>query len=200
MLHQVPSLDRLLKVLQKIPYLASRNIYRVATFFLKLKPEQLDILCTVLQEAKTNVHHCSTCFYWQEKNRACSFCSSKKRDQGLVCVIESWQDLIVIEKTEGYHGVYHILGGAICPLEGVGPDDLTITALQKRIDDGGVTEVILALNQTPEGEATSAYINRKLKDKGVTISCLARGIPVGSLIESMDRVTVYKALSERRLF
>jgi recombination protein RecR len=200
MIHNIPSLERLLKMLQKIPYLASRNIYRVATFFLESKTEQIDMMCTILQQAKVRVRHCNVCFYWHEIDRLCSFCSSATRDKTVICVVESWQDLIAIEKTQGFTGVYHILKGVICPLEGIGPDNLTIVPLKERVEKGGISEIILALNQTPEGEATNAYINRILKHTGVMISCLARGVPVGSLIESMDRVTVYKALSERRPF
>ena len=105
-----------------------------------------------------------------------------------------------MKKTASYEGVYHVLGGVICPLEGVGPEQLSIDALVARVDQKNITEVILATNQTPEGEATAAYIAHALKDKHVAISCLARGIPVGSTLEFMDRLTVYKALSERRPF
>jgi recombination protein RecR len=115
-------------------------------------------------------------------------------------VVETWQELLTIEKTGGYDGVYHVLGGVICPLEGVGPEQLTIDALIKRVDEKGIAEIILATNQTPEGEATASYIAHKLKGKAITISCLARGIPVGSTLEFMDKLTVYKALSERRPF
>ena len=129
------------------------------------------------------------------------FCADTRRDHTLVCVVETWQELIAIEKTEGYKGVYHVLGGAICPLEGIGPEDLSIELLAKRVGvDTRIKEIILATNQTPEGEATAAFIARKLRDNDVRVSCLARGIPVGSSLEMMDKLTVYKALSERRPF
>jgi recombination protein RecR len=115
-------------------------------------------------------------------------------------VVETWQELIAIEKTGGYTGAYHVLGGAICPLEGIGPENLNIVPLIHRVANSQIAEIILATNQTPEGEATASFIASKLRQSGVKISCLARGIPVGSAIESMDRVTVYKALSERRPF
>jgi recombination protein RecR len=108
--------------------------------------------------------------------------------------------LLAIEKTQGYMGVYHVLGGVISPLEGISVDDLTIEPLIERIEHKNINEVILATNQTPEGEATAAFIARKLRDKNVVVSCLARGLPVGSSLEAMDRLTVYKALSERRPF
>lgn len=200
MLQDTPSLTKLIKTLQQVPYLASKNIYRVASYFLYLDEGKMDQFCAVLKEAKQNITQCSTCFSWREKERNCSLCSSSRRDQSLICVVETWQELLAIEKTGGYTGVYHILGGVICPLEGVGPENLNIIPLLRRVEANQITEVILATNQTPEGEATASFIASKLKNSGIKISCLARGIPVGSSIESMDRVTVYKALSERRPF
>ena len=200
MLHEVPTLDQLIKTLQQIPYLASKNIYRLATYFLQLDPDKIETVCAVLLKARAQVVPCSVCYVWQEKDRSCMFCSSEKRDQTLVCVVETWQELLAIEKTGGYNGVFHVLGGVICPLEGIGPEQLTIQALCTRVVQKGVKEIILATNQTPEGEATAAYIAKKLKETGVVVSCLARGIPVGSSLEYMDRLTVYKALSERRPF
>jgi recombination protein RecR len=202
MLQDTPSLTKLIKTLQQVPYLASKNIYRVASYFLYLEESKVDQFCAALKEAKQNVTQCSTCFSWQERERNCSLCSNSRRDQSLVCVVETWQELLAIEKTGGYIGVYHVLGGAICPLEGVGPENLNIIPLIRRAESQQpkIHEIILATNQTPEGEATASYIASKLKQSGIKLSCLARGIPVGSSIESMDRVTVYKALSERRPF
>jgi len=200
MLKDLPSLEQLIKVLQQVPYLASKNIYRVGSYFLQLDQAKLEHFCEILLEAKSKVIPCARCYTWRETDRDCTFCSSIKRDQKTVCVIESWQELIAIEKTGGYQGLYHVLGGVICPLDGIGPDDLTIQALIERVDKEGIKEIILAMNQTPEGEATMAYIGRKLRGKELVVSCLARGIPVGSHLESIDRLTVYKALSERRPF
>lgn len=200
MLKDLPSFEQLIKVLQQVPYLASKNIYRVGSHFLRLDQEKLEQFCEILLEAKKKVVPCSRCYTWRESDRDCAFCSSIKRDQKTICVIESWQELIAIEKTGGYQGIYHVLGGVICPLDGIGPDDLTIQALLDRVEQENIKEIILAMNQTPEGEATIAYIGRKLKDKQVVVSCLARGIPVGSHLEAIDRLTVYKALSERRPF
>lgn len=199
MFRELPTFAQLIKGLQQIPFLASKNLYRVAEHFLQMDPERVDQFCALLIHAKENIVRCEECFCWQERGRSCAFCSSPKRDKQLVCVVETWQELFAIEKTDGYQGVYHVLGGAICPLEGIGPDELTIAQLIERVDKG-VKEIILATNQTPEGEATAAFIARKLKGKEVIVSCLARGLPVGSSLEAMDRVTVYKALSERRLF
>lgn len=119
----------------------------------------------------------------------------------MICVVETWHDLYAIEKTGAYQGAYHVLGGAICPLDGIGPEDLTIGPLLERVKQG-CREIILAVNQTPEGEATAAFIARKLEPirQDVRITCLSRGIPVGSPLESMDRLTIFKALTERRIF
>lgn len=200
MLDELPSLVQLLKVLQQVPYLASKNLYRVTSHFLHMKQSQIEGFCMALLDAKKKLTKCITCFCWQEVEQSCLFCSSPKRDQLTVCVVETWQEILAIEKTKGYLGVYHVLGGVICPLDGIGPEDLTIESLVERVDKNSVKEIILATNQTPEGEATAAFIAHKLKGKKVQITCLARGLPVGSSLEAMDRLTVYKALSERRPF
>jgi recombination protein RecR len=200
MLEELPTLAHLLKILQQVPYLASKNLYRVAAHFLEMQPQQIAQFCAAIEVAKQRLKKCDTCFYWQEQSAACIFCSSSKRDQTIVCVVETWQEILAIEKTRGYLGVYHVLGGSISPLEGIGAEDLTIDSLLVRAQNGVVKELILATNQTPEGEATATYIARKLKGVSVAISCLARGLPVGSSLEGMDRLTVFKALSERRPF
>lgn len=201
MIHELPnSLKSLIKALQQVPYLASKNIYRVSTYFLEMDQEKMDHFCKTVMHAHKNVVHCSTCFFWMDRGAECVFCASEKRDQTLVCVVETWQELVAIEKTGGYTGVYHVLGGAICPLEGIGPEELRIKQLIQRVQAGGIKELILATNQTPEGEATAAFIAHHIRDFPIVVSCLARGIPVGSSLEYMDRVTVYKALSERRPF
>ena len=200
MIEQVPHLAQLLKLLQQVPYLASKNLYRVATHFLTMNEQQVERFCAMLLQARQHVVQCPICFCWQEKDGNCLFCSAQKRDQTVVCVVETWHELLAIEKTKGYTGVYHVLGGVISPLHGIGPDELTIAPLLARVQQYKVKEIILATNQTPEGEATAAYIARKLADSDLLVSCLARGLPVGSALEAMDRLTVFKALSERRPF
>jgi len=200
MIHDVPSLAQLIKALQQVPYVASKNIYRVASYFLYSDQAKVEHFCKLVLEAKKNVVACPICFVWQERDRKCSFCHAPKRDRTIICAVETWQDLLAVEKTGGYQGVYHVLGGAISPIEGVSPDDLTIAALIRRLQETEIKELILATSQTPEGEATASFIASKLKGKPFTISCLARGVPVGISLESLDRVTVYKALSERRPF
>ncbi len=200
MLDDVPTLAHLLKVLQQIPCLASKNIYRVAAHFLTMDRERLEHFCGALLAAKERVHRCPTCCVWQEAGRNCFLCSSPKRDQSTVCVVESWHEVLLVENTGGYEGVYHVLGGLLCPLEGIGPDDIALDPLVARVSRACVKEVILALSQTPEGKATSGYIAHKLKGVPVILSCLACGIPVGASVEYTDRLTLYNALSERRPF
>jgi recombination protein RecR len=199
MVEKLPTLAQLLKQLQNVPYLASKNLYRVTNHFLSMDDVRIQHFCKTILEAKRNIVPCQVCYTWKEKDKECLICSDPKRDPSIICVVETWQELLTIEKAGGYTGFYHVLGGAICPLEGVGPDDLTLYQLIDRVNDA-IKEVILATNQTPEGEATAAFIASKLKVKQVKVSCLARGIPVGSSLEYMDRVTVHKALTERRPF
>ena len=199
MVNKIPSLLHLYRTLQQVPFLASKNLYKVATYFLKEKDEKVADFCKSLLQARKNIVACEKCAVWYEKKQSCLFCSDPKRDQSIICIVESWQELMTIERTGGFNGVYHILGGAICPLDGIGPEDLTIGILLSRVDET-TKEIILATNQTPEGEATAAFIARKLKDSKVSVSCLARGIPIGSSLEFIDKLTVYKALSERRPF
>lgn len=200
MIDNLPSLVKLVRQLQQVPYLASKNLYKVVHYFLEIDQQKAENFCKVLLEAKLNIDKCTICWTWKEKGSQCSLCFSSKRDKKIICIVESWQDLITLEKTGGYQGVYHVLGGNLSPLEGIGPEDLTIRYLIARVEKDNPSELIFAFNQTPEGEATAAYIAHKLKDRSLRISCLARGLPVGSSLESMDRLTVYKALFERRPF
>ena len=203
MLKHIPTLQRLVRQLQHVPYLASKNLYRVAAHFLSSDRKQVEQLCQAILEAKDKVKPCITCFNWTENEDLCKICSSDRRDKSYICVVETWHDLLAIERSEDYDGVYHVLGGSLCPLEGVGPDNLTINKLLKRVNNT-VKEIIFATNPTPEGEATASFIASKLDDKQkqghLKISRLASGIPIGSSLEYMDRVTIHKALSGRQPF
>lgn len=199
MVDHLPALNQLLRQLQQVPYLASKNLYKVADHFLRMNAAQIQHFCDLLVKARDTIVLCERCFSLKERGGNCIFCASPKRNQGLICVVETWHDLYAIEKTEGYTGVYHVLGGVISPLDGVGPEDLTIDQLIKRAENEMI-EVILATNQTPEGEATAAFIAKQLRSRSVAVSCLARGLPVGSSLGAMDRVTVCKAILERRPF
>lgn len=199
MIEQLPHLAHLIKHLQQVPYLASKNMYRVANYLLSMDEAKAEQFCRAILSAQEHIVRCVVCCTWKERDKECLFCSSPKRDQSIICIVETWQELMSIEKTGGYQGVYHVLGGVISPLDGIGPEDLNLSHLLARIKET-TKEIILATNQTPEGEATASYIASKLKKFPLVVSCLARGVPVGSSLEFMDRLTVYKALSERRPF
>lgn len=199
-MEKLDSLKQFLRNLQQVPYLASKNLFRVAAHFLEMDKEKCEFFCATLLNMKEKLIKCSKCFVWKEKNKDCDYCDSLKRDKSLICVIENWQDLLAMERSADYRGIYHVLGGSISPLDGIGPEDLTINNLYERAKSESVKELILALNQTPEGEVTSAYIANKLKNLDVQITCLARGVPMGSSLEYLDKLTLNKAFIDRRPF
>lgn len=200
MLKHLPSLDRLIRVLQRVPYLASKNIYPVALHFVNLDEEGLKKVCDALVQAQKKIKKCSVCFNFVEEGNVCFLCTDSGRDVTMVCVVETWHDLMALEKAGGYKGLYHILGGALSPLEGITVDKLTIASLLKRLEQKTIQELIFATNPTPEGEATASYIVSKCTNASLKTSKLASGVPIGSHLQTMDRVTVYKALQNRRPF
>lgn len=196
----LPTLQKLIRHLQKVPYLASKNIYRVASYFLTAEPDAIAALCEAMLEAKQNILHCKECFNWTENNALCAICLSASRDKRIICVVETWHDLMAIEKTSGFSGSYHVLGGALNPLEGIGPEQLTIKFLLDRLQKQQIQEIILGTNPTPEGEATASYLASKIQNMGIIVSKFASGIPTGASLEFMDKTTISKALSGRVLF
>ena len=202
-MQMLPTFEKLIRQLKSVPYLASKNIYRVAEHFLEKDKKSLEAFCQILLEVKEHVIRCSRCYNWHEGGTLCAICQKQSRNKEQICIVETWHDLLAIEKSGSYHGVYHILGGALSPLEGVGPEHLTIGPLIKRVAEEHVKELIFATNPTPEGEATASFIVSKLEaldHASVSISKLASGVPIGSSLEYMDRVTIYKALCGRRPF
>ena len=199
MFAHLPVFQQLIRQLQRVPYLASKNVYKVAGYFLSSDQRVLEQFCNTLLDARKKIKLCSRCFNWTESEQLCSICSSQKRDHSTICVVETWFDLFAIENAGEYQGTYHVLGGALCPLEGIGPDQLHIDAFFKRLD-GGVKEVIFATNPTPEGEATASFMWSKISKQPIHLSKLASGVPIGSSLEYMDRVTIGKALLGRRPF
>lgn len=204
MFAQLPVLQKLIRQLQRVPYLASKNVYKVAAYFLTSDDKVIEQLCQTILEAKRAIKSCCVCHNWTENTELCSICSSDKRDKSIICVVETWLDLFAVEKAGGYNGVYHVLGGALCPLDGIGPDNLNIETLLYRVNsvnstNESIKEVIFATNPTPEGEATANLISSKIKVP-LHISKLASGVPTGSSLEYMDRLTIYKALLGRRPF
>jgi len=200
MTKKLPSFDQLVRLLQHIPHVPSKNIFKIADFFLHMTPAEIDQFCTSLKNAHTQISLCKICFFLSEQSVLCEFCTNQNRNKDIICVVETWHDLLAIEKTNAYEGVYHVLGGALSPLDGISIDQLHIDPLVERVKNNQIREIILCTNQTPEGEATAMFVARKLKGLPVTISCLARGLPVGSHVGSSDKLTVYKALTYRRPF
>ena len=188
--------------LQRLPGIGAKSAQRLAYHLLKTPREDVDALCDAMRSVKTNITYCSICSNITPID-PCMFCISPERDVRLICVVEQPENVVAIEKTRGFKGRYHVLGGAIAPLSGIGPDDLKIKPLLMRIaeSDGAqptVREVILATNPTVEGEATALYLARLLKPLGVTVSRIAMGMPVGGDIDYTDEFTMSKALEGRR--
>jgi recombination protein RecR len=187
---------RLIEALQRLPGIGPKGAQRLAFHILKAPREQADALIDAVRDVKARVTYCSVCNNITDAD-PCVFCRSTERDHHVICVVEEPQNVTAIEKTREFKGVYHVLLGALSPLQGVGPDDLKIKGLLSRIADG-VTEVILATNPNVDGEATALYLARLLKPLGVRVTRIAMGVPVGSDLEYTDEITMHKALEGRR--
>jgi recombination protein RecR len=187
---------RLIEELQRLPGIGPKGAQRLAFHILKTPREQTDRLADALREVKERVTYCSVCNNITDVD-PCAFCSSGGRDPHLICVVEEPQNVAAIEKTREFKGTYHVLMGALSPLQGIGPDDLKIKGLLARVNNG-VAEIILATNPNVEGEATAIYLARLLKPLGVKVTRIAMGVPVGSDLEYADEVTMHKALEGRR--
>jgi len=192
-------LIRLVEQLQRLPGIGAKGAQRLAFHLLKNPREDADRLCDAIRAVKERVTYCSVCNNITDSD-PCIFCTGATRDQRLICVVEEPQNVSVVEKTQGFKGLYHVLMGALSPLHGVGPDDLKIKGLLTRVAGGTVEEVILATNPTVEGEATALYLARLLKPLGVKVTRIAMGIPVGSDLEYADEVTMTRAMEGRREF
>jgi recombination protein RecR len=190
-------LTRLVEQLQKLPGIGAKSAQRLAFYVLKNPREDAERLIEAIRDVKDRVTYCSNCNNITDAD-PCVFCTSATRDQRVICVVEEPQNVSVVEKTREFRGVYHVLMGALSPLQGVGPDDLKIKGLLTRVGTGGVDEVILATNPTVEGEATALYLARLLKPLGVRVTRIAMGIPVGSDLEYADEVTMTRAMEGRR--
>jgi recombination protein RecR len=189
-------LTRLIDELQRLPGIGPKGAQRLAFFLLKTPREQTDRLVDAVREVKERVTYCSVCSNITDSD-PCAYCRSDERDHNVICVVEEPQNISAIEKTREFKGVYHVLMGALSPLQGIGPDDLKIRGLLGRITNG-VSEVILATNPNVEGEATAIYLARLLKPLGVRVTRIAMGVPVGSDLDYADEVTMHKALEGRR--
>lgn len=189
------SLERLIEEFSRLPGVGRRSAYRMAMYILKLPREEVIQLSQALVNVKDRIKYCSICWNFTEKD-PCMICVSSKRDRSVICVVEEPGDVHALEKTNEYKGLYHVLGGVLSPLDGIAPEDLKMKELLGRIDTN-VEEVILALNPTVEGEATTIYLTRLLKPLGVKMSRIARGLPVGSDLEYADEATLVWALEGR---
>jgi recombination protein RecR len=189
-------LVRLIEELQRLPGIGPKGAQRLAFHILKTPREQADRLVSAVRDVKEQVTYCSVCNNITDVD-PCMFCSNPDRDRQVICVVEEPQNVSGIEKTREFKGTYHVLMGALSPLQGIGPDDLKIKSLLGRVTDG-VSEIILATNPNVEGEATAIYLARLLKPLGVKVTRIAMGVPVGSDLEYTDEITMHKALEGRR--
>ena len=191
------SLQDLVDQFKKLPGIGAKSAQRLAFHVLRTPREDAERLCQAIRDVKDRVTYCTTCNNITDVD-PCMLCADARRDHRIICVVEEPQNVSVVDRGGGYRGVYHVLMGAISPLQGVGPDDLKIKGLLSRIAGGGVDEVILATNPTVEGEATAIYLARLLKPLGLRVTRIATGIPVGSDLDFADDLTVGKAIDGRR--
>jgi recombination protein RecR len=194
---QPEPLTRLVEELQRLPGVGRKSAQRLAFHILRSPREEADRLCAAVRDLKDRVSHCSVCNNITDVD-PCGYCTDEARDRRVICVVEEVQNVTVVEKTRGFRGTYHVLMGAISPLQGIGPDELKIKGLLARVEAGTVEEVILATNPNVEGEATAIYLARLLKPLGVRVTRIAMGVPVGSDLEYADEVTMNKAMEGRR--
>ncbi|WP_159620938.1 recombination mediator RecR [Ruania rhizosphaerae] len=189
--------QELIDELGQLPGVGPKSAQRIAFHILSADTERVHRLATALTEVKARVRFCEICGNVSEEDQ-CRICRDPRRDGGLLCVVEEAKDVVAIERTREFRGRYHVLGGAINPIDGVGPDDLRIRELMTRLADGEVTEVIIATDPNVEGEATATYLTRMLRPMGIVVSRLASGLPVGGDLEYADEITLGRAFEGRR--
>lgn len=189
-----PALQQLAAALGKLPGIGRKTATRLAFHILNAAPQEGEELARAIMKVKADIRLCPRCFNFTE-DELCLICGDNRRNQKVICVVEDSQNILLLEKTNEYKGLYHVLGGIISPLDGIGPEELHIKELLQRLE--GVEEVIIALNPSTEGEATTIYLSRLIKPQGVKITRLARGIPLGGSLEFVDELTLGKALQTR---
>ena len=194
-----PALENLVEHFAKLPGIGRKTAQRLAFYVLSLPQEEADAFAQSITQAKTAIHCCPVCQNLTEGEGPCAVCASPKRDHSLICVVADPKDVVAMERSREYHGLYHVLHGVISPMNHVGPDDLHIKSLVERVAAGGVEDVIMATNPDTEGEATAMYLARLLKPFQVRVSRLAYGIPVGSQLEYADDATLMRALEGRQI-
>ncbi len=189
-------LERAVGEISRLPGIGRKTALRLALHLLRQDEATVDALAEALLRLRHDVRYCSVCHNISDDD-VCPICSDSRRDASTICVVENVQDVMAIENTQQFHGLYHVLGGIISPMDGIGPSDLNIDSLVKRVEEGGVREVILALSSTMEGDTTNFYISRRLQPLGVTMSVIARGIAVGNELEYTDEVTLGRSIVNR---
>lgn len=197
MLDSIPSFARLVTELAKFPGIGQKTATRLAFFLLRQPVSEAEALAAAICDLKAKIRFCSTCHTVTESD-PCPLCADPARDDRLLCIVEEPQDLVSIERSRSFRGRYHVLHGALSPLDGVGPDQLRIASLLERLREGAVEEVLVATNFSVEGEATALYLGRLIRPLGVRVTRLAYGIPVGSDLEYVDEATVHRAVEGRR--
>lgn len=197
MLDYAEPISRLIDELRRLPGIGHKSAQRIAFHLLRVPTEEARRLISAIEEVKEKITLCSICNNFTDRD-PCRYCTNPSRDRSVICVVEEPTNLVTIEKTREYRGLYHVLHGALSPIRGIGPEELKIKSLLERLRDGQVKEIILATNPNTEGEATANYLARLLKPLGVTVTRIAMGLPVGSDLEFADEVTMHKALANRR--
>ena len=196
-MQSAPALQKLLDELERLPGIGSKSAQRIAYWMMNTDSATVLRLAEAITEVKSSVHFCSRCFNYAEGD-LCDICQSEKRDGAVICVVAEPRDIAAVERTGAYSGLYHVLGGELAPMEGIGPDELRIADLMRRLSSEDVHEVILATNPNVEGETTAAYIARLVKPLGITVSRLASGMPVGGELDFVDEITLSRAIEARR--
>jgi recombination protein RecR len=192
-----PSVSRLIDELKRLPGIGQKTAQRLAFFLLRSDREQALGLADAIREAKDKIRECSVCNNITDTD-PCQYCTSATRSRKTICVVEEPPNILAVERTRQFSGLYHVLGGALSPLQGIGPEQLKIKSLIERLKGGTVEEIIIATNPTTEGEATAVYLSKLIKPLGVRVTRIAMGIPVGSDLEYADEVTMMKAMEGRR--
>lgn len=196
MFYTAESVEQLAERFSRLPGIGRKTAHRLALHVLKMDRSDVEALAAALVGVKDKVRYCSICSNITEVD-PCAICSSTKRDRKIICVVADPNDVLAVEKTNEFRGLYHVLGGSLSPLDGIGPEDLRMKELLSRVGDGSVGEIILALNPNVEGEATTLYLSRLLKPLGVRVTRIARGLPVGSDLEFADEATLSRAIEGR---
>ena len=192
-------LERAVQEFAKLPGIGRKTALRLVLWMLRQDDADVEQFAEAVRQLKQEVRYCHTCHNISDSD-TCPICADQRRDSSLVCVVENIQDVMAIENTQQYHGLYHVLGGIISPMDGIGPSDIEIDSLIHRVAEGSVNEVILALSPTMEGDTTNFYIYRKLAAYNVKVSVIARGVAIGNELEYTDEVTLGQSITNRTIF